>query len=108
MPPTERWPSRLIKPGRLRLAQERLVELGLGERERHVHPRAAVLRHRVAVEARTRRSRAYSSSRLGAVALAHGARARPAPCSHLNTRPAMYQAKVGGVLSIEPSSAIAW
>ena len=31
------------------------------------------------------------------------------PCflSHLNTRPAKYQPKVGGVLSMEPSSAMA-
>ena len=56
MPPTERWPSSVTRPACLRFGEERLVELGVRQRERHVHPRARVLRDRIAIEATSRRS----------------------------------------------------
>ena len=45
----------------LRFLQERLVELGIGERERHVHPRARGLLDGIGIETRTRRSRRRAS-----------------------------------------------
>ena len=41
MPPTERWPSSCYEAGLAAPSQERLVELGVRQRERHVHPGAA-------------------------------------------------------------------
>ena len=106
MPPTERWPSSVTRPACFASARNVLSSSGLRQRERHVHPRARVLRDRIADRTTSRRSPRTASPPC--------ARLRsPMPCrppwrfSHWNTRPAMYQAKVGGVLSIEPSFAIA-
>src|SRR5205807_10416655 len=62
------------EPGGVCLREERLVELRFGQRERHVHPRAAVARHRVAVEPGLVDG-AIELLRLGAVALPDARRA---------------------------------
>ena len=63
----ERHQARLLRCG-----GEGLVELGIRERERHVHPRARVLRDRVLVERRAV-DRRVQLLRLGAIALADAA-----------------------------------
>ena len=60
-----------------RLGAEGLVEIGLGERERHVHPGARVLRHRALVEARCF-DEAVELLGLGAIALLPWPSGRPA------------------------------
>src|SRR5262245_8527959 len=45
-------PVEVREPGRFRFREEGLVELRIREREWHVHERAAMLRNRVAIEAR--------------------------------------------------------
>ena len=71
MPPTERWPFEIHQAGLRGLGAERLVEIGLGQRERHVHPRTGVFRHRALVELRSL-DEAVEPLGLGTIARLHG------------------------------------
>src|SRR5579863_2431835 len=73
------------EPRGLRLAEKGGIELRGRQREGHVHPRAAMLRHRIAVEAGLIDA-AVEELRLGAIARRHGLE------SPLSMQPPQHQA----------------